>query len=553
MNDTSIQKAKELIDKIEKDDFFYGNNKYYILKLNNKSTICRIPTSKDYNGHAVGSIFDKKNEIYSYDECHIDFLQMLPSITVNFPNLEKVLKDYCEYAQSSNFNLHEASTYLANAIHSLYSLHPFFKHNDSAFIYLRSNLYNYLRKTAGYRFLLYLRNPLVVLPDFSMSKDDTPNSSNYKNSIEPFMSDFCTYFNKFLELEENYIKNIFLPLYGLTDVPNRILDHSTISKVENNRKVSELWRHYNADTFKDTQPYFQIYLYFDIKTDTEKKYLSTYILPKLKIISDVFTDYFSIFSDLLEAYPKVTILQQYALLLTNNYSLMNMVNSCQVSSTHTSMYRLINGTMVHSYKSLNSGTQILSLDHLPDTLANSIYDRIKDSFDYPDKKKKSIYEDLKNFYSPKMQSYVGAEIIDFKYFEQAIAIELLDIIAANTAIKKCVCPECNTYFITTSKKRKYCDSHKNKANIYQLSYHTKKISFQSDFESIVNKYLSCFQKRVKRKRLPPKDFDNWKLDSKNLIENYSTKRHPSIDDFVSELNILCKKYNIAPPREYHKS
>lgn len=71
-------------------------------------------------------------------------------------------------------------------------------------------------------------------------------------------------------------------------------------------------------------------------------------------------------------------------------------------------------------------------------------------------------------------------------------------------------------------------------------------------EILYNKYRSCFYSRLKREKILQKDFEYWNKESQELVQTYTSLREYDIDQFIKELNSICKKLGIKPPRNYSK-
>ena len=299
----------------------------------------------------------------------------------------------------------------------------------------------------------------------------------------------------------------------------------------------------------DNDNFFQHFLSKDsrdsIKTTYSPDQIS--ILPDLKIISEVFTDYCFVFSSMPDSYPGSNAFYQYALLLTNHYFFQQIIKSCTFYTAHQSMHKLLQERLLKVSSEENISTSIIFIDTMFKDLTDNLYADFKDSFNLDPNTKEEILEKLEKYYPVEIGSIMGAEITEFQYFEQLLALELLDIITNNVLVRQC--PTCRCYFITHSKRRKYCPDHKGKHPVHQQTYIKK--AFPSNIQMAFKKRRDCFFQGLNRKRITDSSFRDWEEDALHLLsECKSSKTEISLDEFISKLDAIGEKHGITPPRSY---
>lgn len=500
--------------------------------------------------NANNIIYDGETKIYHYNDSHTDFLKMLPYVTISFETYETELKSYYEYADSSSYNADTAKKKIENLNKHFQKIHPFLQYSDVALLNIRRALFEYFCKTSSYRFLAYLENDLnKPLPNLDNYRDhdlDVEEQEKYDQSIQMWDNDFQKEFPNFLEKEHKLCNHLFLPICNLM--------FSGISEKNIKGKLDNIWtlfrlsdyNHFKSEKERDSRTFY-LYLYQDTQNKIKKKYRTTNILSRLKFISNTFSDYFSVFSDLSNICGTATNFHPYALLLTNNYHFYKIFDSCKFYSEHQTMHNLIEDNLYKIYHQKNTKVPILSLHNIPETLSDNFYTVLKELLNNPNKDTKDyLSRQLIVYYPSELKAYMGGTLIEFQDFEQLIAIELLDIIVQNKSIKKC--PECGIYFISHSRNRKYCETHKNNHSLCQKNSMQQK----KEVEILYNKYRSCFYSRLKREKILQKDFEYWNKESQELVQTYTSLREYDIDQFIKELNSICKKLGIKPPRNYSK-
>ncbi len=501
--------------------------------------------------HEKNIVYDGEAEIYHYDDSHTDFLKMLPSITNIFEKNEAKFKAYYEYASSSSYSADTATEKIKKLNKSFQKIHLFLQHSDVALLNIRRILFDYFCKTSSYRFLTHLKDTLdQALPDLDKyrNKDlEAEEQEEYNQLIQTWIDRFQKEFPNFEERENKLFKNLFLPIYNLM-YPE---DNETTIK----SKLNNLWmlfrhsdyNHFKSEKEQDRRTFHQ-YLYQSTQDEIQNKYSKISILFHLEIISDIFSDYFSVFSDLSDICKTATSFHPYALLLTNNYRFYTILDSCKFYSEHQTMSKLITDNLQKIYRLKNTGTPILFLDEIAKTLSNDFYIILKQLINSPKEDTQDyISRQLIEYYPSELEAYMGGTLIEFQRFEQLIAIELLDIIVQNKSIKKC--PTCSIYFISSSKNRKYCEAHKNNHSACQKIFTSKKTAV----EKMYSQYYSCFYARLKRKRISQKVFNNWNEKSLELVQTYKSLHKYDIDQFKKELNSICSKFDIKLPNKYSKS
>lgn len=536
-----INDAKKDLKEIIESKFINGNTQYRILNTKSKSTIyVKTASTKNYI------------ELCHYTDSHENFLQALPLITNSFESLEASLKEYYNYANLPEYEFSTATEKVSSLCKSLKKFHPFFRHQDSALLYIRSVLIYYHYKSINYRFLIYLETHLPTL---------LPNLQDYRDSDllirserEQYESQYNFHLNSLKKEEKNFfiydrifMDNLFHPIYQLLyphPNENGRLENSLNDLLTNYPKYFSKGLHFNLFLFEDT------------RNSLKLEFASQRILWRLKIINDIFSDYFSIFTDALHSGIITNGFQQYALLLTNNSLFYRMVSSCTVYPTYQSMHKIINyhqnNIFRHEYSSQKNGVaSIIRHDNdLRMSLTDNLFERIKDSLDSTKSVQQQLADELETYYPSNLGEYSNVEIIEFEYFEQLLALELLDIISKNAIIQKC--KYCGCFFITAAKNRKYCNEHKNSQILYQRDYEKRTISDQSELQKIYKKYDSCFRKRLTRKKISAENYCNWSLSASELIQKY-TSQNISSNSFSYDLNKVCKKHHINPPRNYTRS
>lgn len=484
--------------KYIKENIIYGNYEYWILKKEEEVTI-----------------YDKKKELYKYDEFHDEFLSSLSSITDKLDDIESEFKKYYKNAGLPDYNYNEAAKHIAHINSLLQKMHIFFTKSYNSLFYIRRVLYVYFRKMVQDRFICYLRKYVKDDATICMADLETfrQKDRDFLNALLlPVGKSFPDKTDKDVKSELKHIWYYFL------------YDHNNKLNTETKENVL---KHYH-----DNQDYINVI------HNTSSNF---HVLPYLIEISNIFTDYFSIFSHLLDYYPNTKIFHQYMLILSNN-CFIHFMDSCKFYSTHESMYNII------SYYIAQAKPNHIRLAPIGKYLTENIYQQIKDSIDTNNATKEEIRKILFYYYPKELEKYIGVEIIKFHFFEQLLVIELLDIIAKNKIIKKC--PYCEKYFITKSKAQKYCDLHKNKHYIQQRKYSQQKSS-KSQYQSIFNKFNDCFYQRKIRKRISENKYKNWKKDAQKIM-NDSNFHNDSEEEFTNKLVSACRKYNIDLPRKYKR-
>lgn len=505
MYSEELAKHFEQYRKYEQETFIKGGHNYCMLK-SEKETI----------------IYDNEIQIFKYGEQHTEFLEVLPLFTDELENLEAKLKELYDFANSPNYDCTISKNKLIDISKYLQEKHIFFCLTDNSLLFIRRVLYEYFCKMVEYRFILYLEKTAL------------------KNDLTPTLQDL----ESFREQDKEFLTKLFLPLYQL------LYQDGTTKESSINRHVNHLWNYFlygshcfNALNAKIKESELKNSLYKDNINFVKSRASSTPILWEFKIISDTFSDYFSVLSDMRSAYPQSKSFHQYALLISNNYFYQNIINSCTFYSSHQSMHKMIN----HHIRKMKPNN-VAYMDTVAKDFTDNIYQHIKDSIDADDNAKAEVIQELKEYYPNELEKNIGTEIIEFQYFEQLFSIELLDIIAANKIIKRCHRTRCNCFFIADFQNRKYCDLHKNNHRYYQQEY----IENLAPCEKIYNTYESCLYKRIKRGKLARDNFDEWKKEVDNLI-SHTNPKDISQNEFIAELNSLCKKYGISIPRKYNKN
>lgn len=535
--------TKKELKELTESRFMNNNARYRMLKTKSKCTV-----------YAKVAPINRYVELCHYTDNHETFLQALSSFTKTFESLEATLKEYYNYANSSEYKTTAANAKVLSLCKSLKNVHPFFCHQNTALLYIRSVLIYYHYRTLNYRFLMYLEahtSEQTPLPNFMHYRDSEILS---RSESETYDIEYDLHLNSIKERERDFFiydqiftKKLFDPIFQL------LYPHPN-EKGRMKKSLNDLLTNYPKYFSKGLR--FNLFLYEDTRNSLKIEVASQRILWQLKIINDVFSNYFSIFMDAFQSHIITNSFQQYALLLTNNARFYDMIDSCTFYSTHQSMHKIIkyhhNDIFSHEYSSHKNGAaSIIRYDNdLRSTLTDNLFDRIKDSLDSNTSVQQQLSNELENYYPSKLDKYNGAEVIEFTNFEQLLALELLDIISQNVIIKKC--KHCGCYFITAAKKRKYCDVHKNNQKLYQHNYEKKSRSMQSSLQSTYQKYDICFYKRCQRKKISESNYLNWKQSASALIQKYTSQNIPS-DNFIYDLDEVCKKHHLKPPRKYSRS
>lgn len=504
------------------DKFIKGSVDYRILKLSKETMI-----------------FCDNEKLYCYDEKHTEFLKFLPLITDKLDQQEKDLEEYYNNAASNNYNCTTAQEQIAKISKQFSKMHVFLEKYSNALIYIRRVLYEHFYERVEYRFINYLRNH--VHEDCSINLQT--------------LDDFCVE-------DKKLFTNIFLPIIQLMEENKGINATCSEGSYRVSNQLNELWNYlrYIRHCPNNLNEYAKIEKldkygdkdYIENRINYFGKYiLNKPILYKLKCISDTFTDYFSIFSQIQKYYSDIADFHPYALVLSNSNQISHIINSCTYYSAHQTMHKIIIECIKYIGKeskpsALKVPRPSFLINCVPQGFTNDIYRQIKDSIDADNNTKTKIVKELFTYYPKELEKYIGAELIEFKIFEQLLAIELLDIIKNRLIIKKC--QYCNKYFITGSQKQIYCDEHKNQHSVYQAVHQNKKDS-ESFYSTTFKNHDSCLRKRVKDGALSENDYTMWKSEAQKLV---STAEIDSITekDFLEKLNSIYKKYGIPIPRKY---
>ncbi len=496
MYDQNYAESMEYSRSFQQERFIQGHHKYWILKRKENSII-----------------YDGDTEIYAYDEHHNDFLKTISLFNDKFNDLETELKNYYTYASSSDYDFNKALEHLKSIDKSLQKVHVFFNISDYSLIYIRRSLYEYFCKMVERRFLYF----------FALKV-------NSGSVID------MHYLEDFRKTDKKFFDNLFQPICHLLLKRNK----------ENLPELSlnHLWGYFqyishspNALNAKISENDLKKYCSFDYTKDICLNAEKTPILYHYKILAGVFIDYFSFFSNMQSYYPKTKTFHQYLLILSNNHLYTKLIDSCTFYSKYHSMHTLIENHIVKTnphYIRINS--------QIAQDFTNDIYQYIQDHAT-DEEEKEGITQEILYFYPEEFEKKMDAEIIEFQFFEQLFAIELLDIISQNIIIKKC--PTCNEYFITNSKKQKRCEKHKGDP----AGYKTPKEK-ESSYMSTLHRYNECFRKRKRLNKITQKEYNAWKSDSDKLISEAESKNF-SIDEFTDKLNSICKNNGILPPRKYN--
>lgn len=486
------------------DRFVKGSVNYRILKFS-KETI----------------VFCNDKELYRYDEKHTEFLKFFSLITHILDQLEKDLEEYYNNAASNNYDYITAQKQIAEITKHFSKMHIFLDKDSNALLYIGRVLYEHFCEMVKYRFVNFLQN--------HVSKDDLINLQTLENFRIEDRKFFTNLFRPIIQSMENKKYNI----------------RSCKENGEIDRELNELWNYFEyishcPNNLNEYTKIDELDMYREID-DTENYGKDMPILYKLKCILDTFTDYFSIFSEIQKYYPGIADFHSYALILSNsNDQISHMINSCIYYSAHQTMYKIIIEYITRKGTepiALNVPRPTVLINCVPQGFTNDIYRQIKDSINADDNTKTEIVQELFTYYPIELKKYIGAELIEFKLFEQLLAIELFDIIEKRLIIKKC--PFCYKYFITDSRKQIYCDEHKNKHSVHQKVYKNKKDSV-SFYQSLFQKQKECLRKRKTRGKLSENDYTKWKNEASKIVSNAETDRI-STKEFLEKLNSIYPK------------
>lgn len=516
MFDSKIANAYKDHSGYTQDRFIKGSVDYRILKLS-KETI----------------VFCNDKELYHYDEKHTEFLKFLSLITDILDQLEKDLEEYYNNAASNNYDYITAQKQIAEITKQFSKMHIFLDKDSNALLYIRRVLYEHFCKKVEHRFVNFLQN--------HVSKDDLINLQN----LEDFRIE-----------DRKFFTSLFRPIIQLIENKNDSV-RSCKEGDDIDRTLNELWNYFgyishcpnNLNEYTKTDK-LDKYREIDDIEYYGKYVLNKPILYNLKCISDTFTDYFSIFSKIREYYPHIADFHPYALVLSNcSYQIRHIINSCTYYSAHQTMHEIID-EYIRKKGSEPSASSVprptVLINSVPQGFTNDIYRQIKDSINADDNTKTEIVNELFTYYPIELEKYIGAELIEFKLFEQLLAIELFDIIENRLIIKKC--PFCNKYFITDSQKQKYCDEHKNQHSVHQKVYKNTK-DFESFYQSLFQKHKECLRKRKTRGELSENNYTKWKNEASKIVSNAETDLI-SKKEFLEKLNSIYLKLEIKPPRAY---
>lgn len=506
------------------DRFIKGSADYRILKLS-KETI----------------VFCNGKELYRYDEKHTEFLKSLSLITGILEQLEKDLEEYYNNAVSNSYDYITAQKQIAEITKQFSKMHIFLDKDSNALLYIRRVLYEHFCERVEYRFVNYLQNHV---------------HENYSINLQTL--------DNFREEDKKFFNKIFLPIIQLMEDNNGIKTTSSKRSYRISSQLDDLWNYFgyinhcpnNLNEYTKKIKELDKYLKIDDIENYIKYYgkymLNKPILYKLRCISDTFTDYFSIFSQIQKYYPDIADFHPYALVLSNSsHQISQIMHSCTYYSAHQTIHKIIDEYIIRKGAepiALKVPRPTVLINCVPEGITNHIYQQIKDSIDADNNTKTKIVQELFTYYPIELKKYIGAELIEFKLFEQLLAIELLDIIENKLIIKKC--PFCNTYFITDSKKQKYCDEHKNQHSVHQEVYKNKKDS-ESLYQFHFQKHEECLRKRKTRRKLSENDYIKWKDEASKMVSD-AERNLISEKEFLEKLNSICLKLKIVPPREYKR-
>lgn len=148
----------------------------------------------------------------------------------------------------------------------------------------------------------------------------------------------------------------------------------------------------------------------------------------------------------------------------------------------------------------------------------------------------------------KLDYIFNLDITECHSFEQLIYLELQDCIINKQIIRKC--QHCSNYYITTDKKRKFCDSCKCRKTVYDKKY----TDSRSPFQEIQKVYYNYFYNQKKQDIAISSDiWNNWCHDTEQLVKKYeSTHIYESSKpiseqqaQFIIELNCICTSFNLS--------
>lgn len=338
------------------DLFIKGFVEYWILKLSKENIV-----------------FCNDKVLYYYDEKHTEFLKFLPLITDLFDQLEESLKKYYNNAASCDYNYIIAQKQITEITEQLSKMHIFFSYYNNALLYIRRVLYEHFCEMVEYRFVIYLQNHVPK------------NCSINLQHLEDFHLE-----------DKKFFSNLFRPIIQLLkNASNSKISYKDEDKID--EKLNGLWNYFryishcteklNESTKEEDLEKYQRKNYIEY---LEKYNSNKPILYKLKCISDTFTDYFSIFSNMQNYYPGAADFHPYALVLSNcNFQISLIIESCTYYSAHQTLYKII-----IDYIRRKQPGQVALMDRVPQDFTDDIYRRIKDSIDADDDTKSETINDL---------------------------------------------------------------------------------------------------------------------------------------------------------------
>lgn len=517
MNNQDFFQTKEILDTIKRQELFQGNNKFYIVKHSN---------TNDVYIKNLDSIIP----LYTFDNRHTFFLQALPFITDKLPSFKSDLMEYYDCTSSPNYSLSAAKSHLLGLFDFLSSMHPFFRKSNTAYIYIRTLLYKYFINSTNYRFVNHIRSSI---PEESIF--DEAHLRIFKKS--------------FLPLEHNIFIKLFIPLYTFL--------YPAKNKQQLDSLVERFWEdHYIPDSNRCTEWFIKTFSKKVSEKPSEEPsrhffenfsindFFPHSITLRLEKIANIFSEYFFLSANIQSLSPQCSVFQEYALLLTNHPYIKQMLEECTFYSTYQSLDMIIQFHLAAS----NPQVSYIALDDsITGSATDELYKQIKELLPSHNSE---IFSALNSYYPPKLEKYKNVEITEVHSFEHLFIFELLDIMKENTIIKRCPIPDCNSFFITTSKKQVYCNLHKGKRTSYTKSYTKKKLS--TPYNTAYLRYYNCFSARITRNKQFKKNLYAWREEASDLLQK-SSDSHDSFDTFIQKLNKISMTHGFEPPRGYNTS
>jgi len=457
-------------------------------------------------------------QYYVINEHHQYFINFMDNLSRNLETYEAHFKEYSIAALYKEPAQIDAC--LSILIDDMKTLHPFFTKQPAEILYFLQRCiqnhflrkYEFYLKRTIYELYNTCKNSLLIgrtLEQLQLvhKKLHTPiitylTQTDYRHSL-PSEKD----------LWGDFIKSINSSTYNLT------------------KHIQHLTQELATDSF-EKEPSISLGD-FTIPNDT--------FLKSLLNLQMVIDDYAYGFSSILLHNSKISRAQSYCLFLTHHHS--NIIESelqeQRVISEPTEIYKLFTSSIYHDPK---NPSHILIDDEttLFDQQTNFAYQKLYSLANATNTNEYSIENiqaDLNTFLPQKMDDIFDMEIHEFYRFEQLIYMELLDLVKNKFFLCKCNRSNCTQFFVSKSRKRKYC---KQCSSTRLGSDQTYRESI-SPLQTIKNRYYNKYYYQINKLNSPTKEYKmdqlfTWTKEVQKLINEYTiTNRENDVESFEKEL------------------